>query len=265
MRKTFILFTLAISAVLFFQCSSSEEKEKEAGETTSSGETASENETGTTTAVCIWEKVSVRETPEEKGKWLTSVNLAEKIELLGEEKTDESGSKKREYCKVKLMDGKEGWMIKDFIVAKSKPGVFVSDVEFYTRPDLLAKSSKSFKRMDIVAVSEVQDDWCKIKGKRSEGTWIDEGWVKTSDISYDEKDLAVSLYGKRALSLPAEKRPEELRKIIDNDDFSGSVFIADLKTEFDALTAIEVSDELIEEEMEDVEDIEVEEASDAVE
>jgi SH3-like domain-containing protein len=177
-------------------------------------------------------KVALRESPEEKGKYLTSVNLAEKVELLGEEKTDESASKKREYCKIKLMDGKEGWIVKDFIVAKAKPGVMVRDVDVYTRPDLLAKSNKTFKRMDIVAVSDIQSEWCKITGKRTGGTWIDEGWVKISDLSYDQKDIAVAMYGKQALVLAKDKQIEELIKIIDNSDFVGSVFIDDLKPGF---------------------------------
>jgi SH3-like domain-containing protein len=150
--------------------------------------------------VCIWEKLSVRETPAESGKWITSVNLAEKVELLNESETEEVNGKKREFIKVKLMDGKEGWVMKDLIAMNAKAGALINDVELYARPDLLAKANKSFKRMDIIGVSEVQGEWCKIRGKRSGGTWIDEGWVKSAGISYDEKDIAVALYAKAALS-----------------------------------------------------------------
>lgn len=259
MKKQYILFSLLASSLLLFQCS--EEKAKEAADGTiqeaSSDAPATEAEADQTEyAVCIWEKVAVRENPEEKGKYLTSVNLAEKVELLGEQKIDEGSSKKKEYWKIKMLDGKEGWIIKDFIVAKAKPAVFTGDVDIYSRPDLLAKSNKTFKRMDIIAVSEVQDDWCKITGKRSGGTWIDEGWVKSSDLSYTEKDIAVALYGKRALALGVEKQPAELQKIIENNDFTGSVFIADLQARYDELT-----DTGEEEYGDDVEDVAVDTAA----
>lgn len=113
MRHTLLI---AFIAVLFVQCGG-DSKESGSGKDTATatadavlvspaeGEDAEANEY----AVCIWEKVIIRETPEDKGKYVTTVNLAEKLSLTGESKIDESTAKKREYVKVKLMDGKEGW------------------------------------------------------------------------------------------------------------------------------------------------------------
>lgn len=262
MKKSYLL--LIAAAGLAFGCSKSDTESGSASQGTvqasssssSASEAPAEEGEAINSAVCVWDKAVVREAPEEKGKYITSVNLAEKVTLLNESKVDESGSKKREYLKVKLMDGKEGWMAKDFIAANAKAGVLVNNVEIYARPDLLAKTNKAFKRMDVVGVSECQNDWCKITGKRSGGSWIDQGWVKTGDLSYDEKDIAVAIYGKQALGQKPEKQVEELQKLIDNKDFQGSVFITDLRTEVDSRVVpeeIETEDVHIEEEELEVE------------
>lgn len=126
--------------------------------------------------------------------------------------------------------------VKDFILDKAKAGAITADVELYARPDLLAKANKTFQKMDIVGVSETQGDWCKIKGKRTGGTWMEEGWIKAADISYDEKDIAVAVYAKPALAQTVEaKKVEELTKITTNKDFQGSVFIADLQSKIDEI------------------------------
>jgi hypothetical protein len=102
--------------------------------------------------------------------------------------------------------------------------------------------------MDVVAVSETQGDWCKVTGKRSGGTWIDQGWVKSADLSYDEKDLAVSVYTAHALlQSNKEKQAEELQKIVDNKDLEGSVFIHDLR---DKLAVLNPDPEVNESEIE---------------
>jgi SH3-like domain-containing protein len=242
-KKSFLILSLS---VFLFNCGNKSGESNTSGNLEASA--GSSDEAKKNFSVCVWNKVALRETPEEKGKYLTSVNLAEKLEFLNETEEDESGSKKREYIKVKLMDGKEGWIIKDFVVNNAQPAVFKSSVEIYARPDLLAKTEKAFSKMDVVAVSETQGDWCKVTGKRSGGTWIDQGWVKSADLSYDEKDLAVSVYTAHALlQSNKEKQAEELQKIVDNKDLEGSVFINDLR---DKLAVLNPDPEVNESEIE---------------
>lgn len=250
MRHTLLILLVSL---FFVQCDNDAKEsspEKEGSEVPASAAVPEADEKNDY-AVCIWEKAIVRETPEEKGKYVASVNLAEKLNSSGEIMVDEKTSKKREYLKVKLMDGKEGWVIKDLILEKAKAGAVTSEIEMYARPDLLAKANKTFQKMDIVGVSETQGEWSKVKGKRTGGSWIEEGWIKSADLSYDEKDIAVAVYAKQAMALtPEEKKVAALTKITTNKDFDGSVFILDLKAQLDEIFAASLpKEEAVEEGM----------------
>ncbi len=180
-------------------------------------------------AVSIWDKVSVRETPDQKGKWLTSLSIGETLVFLNERKSDATDDNK-EYMKVRLNDGKEGWTRSDFVIPEAQAAVFIEETYVYKRPDLLTKSGDAFSQMDIVAVIETQDDWLKVKGKRSEGKWIDEGWIKASNLSLEAVDIATAKFSKAALANEDEaKRQTAILDIVGNNDLSSSVFIADLQ------------------------------------
>lgn len=197
-------------------------------------------------AVSIWDKVSVRESPNEKGKWVTSLSLGEALTYLKESKMD--GDK--EYYKVRLQDGKEGWSRSVFIATEAKAATFKNDTDIYSRPDLLTKTDKKFSKMDIVAIGEEKDGWVEVKGKRSEGKWIDKGWIKTNNLSDKPVDIATAKFAKKALSLEDKaKRVEALKEIVTNSDLSNSTFIpeiSEMATELQ-MDEEEVVDEIIEE------------------
>ncbi|HEY4789156.1 MAG TPA: SH3 domain-containing protein, partial [Bacteroidales bacterium] len=177
-------------------------------------------------AVCIWDKISLKESPSDKGKWLASLSLGEKCTYLDDSKEDNSGKKPVTYYKVKLQDNQEGWVQSDFVILKSKPATIIKEAEIYSRPDLLTKSNKTFSMMDIVAVKSEQGDFIEIVGKRKAGKWIESGWVKSSTVSYADVDIAVAKYGGKALEIPdRQKRNSALNEIINNQDFKSSVFI----------------------------------------
>lgn len=223
MKKIFLCLIVAYG---FFCCGSPSDKASSTDATSSDGSTSSE----ALYTICIWDKASVKETPEEKGKWLTSINLGEKVTSLDESQVDDASAKKREYIKIKLMDGKEGWVQKDFFVINAKAAALTSETDLYSRPDLLAKSNKTFKRMDVVAVSEEKDDWLKITGKRKEGTWIDEGYIKVKNVSYSDQDVAFAVFYKKALAITDPKKQiEELTKLVNNSDLSASQFVGDVQ------------------------------------
>ena len=205
-------------------------------------------------AVCIWDKISVRETPDAKGNYVTAISVGETLTYLGEDSTN--GDKT--YAKVMLNDGKEGWALKSFIVNDAKSAVALTDVNLYSRPDLLTKTDKEFKMMDIVASVEVQDEWMKITGRRSGGKWIDEGWVKSENISFDAVDIASAKFAQEALAIEDEnERIESLKELINNGDLSGSKFISELQLKLEALTVSEVDD--MSEIIDEVEDMAIEE------
>lgn len=182
-----------------------------------------------TYAVCIWDRASLKESPDEKGKWLESVSLGEKCEYLGETKEDNSGTKPVQYYKVRLQGGKEGWVQATLMALDSKPAALNQNAEVYSRPDLLTKTNKAFSKMDIVAVLKSEGDFIEITGKRKDGKWIETGWIKSSNVTYSDIDIAVAKFGGKALRIEDEaKKREAVKEILDNSDFSNSIFINDL-------------------------------------
>lgn len=195
--------------------------------------TGEENSSGVSRkgdAVCVWDNVSLKESPDKNGKWLAAISLGEKCIFLNNEKEDINGEKKTKYLKMRLQDGKEGWVQSDFIVVDGKPGVIIQDAVIYSRPDLLTKSGKSFSKMDIIGVKGMQNDFVEVTGKRKDGKWIETGWIKASNISSSEIDIAVAKYAVKALAIAeTAKRNAAVQEIVDNNDLKGSAFIADLK------------------------------------
>jgi uncharacterized protein YgiM (DUF1202 family) len=182
-------------------------------------------------AVCVWDNVSLKEAPTESSKWLSSISIGEKVTYLEETKDDTAGKKSVTYYKIKLKDDKTGWALSDFIIVGSKPAVISKDVELYSRPDLLTKTGKMFKAMDIIAVKSEQNDFLEISGKRQEGKWIEAGWIKSNGISYSDIDIAVAKYARKALEIKdSKKRADAIKEIVNNPDFSGSIFISTLQT-----------------------------------
>jgi hypothetical protein len=223
MRKIFMLTMCASLLLMFVQCKG---KKGAPGSEASNGDS-----TGTAEkyAVCIWDRASMKDAPDEKGKWLTSINLGEKCTYLDDSKEVTTGNKTVTYYKIKLQDGKEGWAQSDFVILESRPAVFVQTTDLYSRPDLLTKSSNTFSKMDIVAVKSTQSGFVEVKGKRKGGKWIESGWVKEANLSFEDVDIAVAKFAGKALEITDKaKRAEAINTIIGNADFKGSVFINEL-------------------------------------
>lgn len=200
--------------------SSSKATEEKNEETTQSPEKGSE-------AVCLMD-ISVRETPSRKGKWITSISIGEKVTYMGE-KTEDPKSKKL-YYKVKLIDGKQGWTRADFFVVNAKVGVLLEDASVYKRPSLVTKTDKSYSKMDIIAVISNQEGWIHVKGKRSKGKYIEEAWIKSSEISSSPIDIATAKFAAIAMNKPtAKEKISSLQEIIQNKDLESSSFIGALR------------------------------------
>jgi len=184
-------------------------------------------------AVCIWNNIGLRETPSKDGKWITSLSIGEKCYYLEEEKEVNEENKIVKYLKIELKDGKSGWIQSDFIFVDGVPGVFINDAPIYNRPDLLTKTDKFFSKFDIVGIGRNQDDFYEVKGKRKNGKWIETGWVKKSNISLSDSDIALAKFAVKALSIEDPiKRKAAIKEILDNPDFTYSVFLEDLRKEF---------------------------------
>jgi len=177
-------------------------------------------------AVCIMDRISLKDAPTDKAKWQASLNCGEKCTYLNDTKEDKTGKKPVTYFKIQLQNKQEGWVQSDFVVLKSRPATFIKDADMYSRPDLLTKTGKSYSSMDIVAVKSQLGDFIEVAGKRKTGKWIESGWVKLSNVSYNDIDIAVANYANKAMSIEdKEKRNKAINEIINNADFKNSVFI----------------------------------------
>jgi hypothetical protein len=215
MKKTTLLLLLAIIALVTVSCNSG-----------NSGTTASGDSKA---AVCIWDNVPLKDAPGESGKWLSSISIGETATYLGDTKEEKTDKKSTTYIKIRLKDGKEGWAQGDLVVLKSKPAAIVESSEIYSRPNLLNKTGKSFSKMDIIAVKSEKDGFIEVVGKRKDGKWIENGWLKPKGITYDEVDIAVAKFATKALEISdSRKREEAINEIVNNTDFNNSVFISSL-------------------------------------
>ena len=92
--KTLTKFYALLSlAILLFGC--------KGGQKSGTG-IAMDSITNVPYAVCIWDRASLKESPDDKGKWLASISLGEKCTYLDAEKEDNSGTKPVKYVKIKM-------------------------------------------------------------------------------------------------------------------------------------------------------------------
>ena len=240
------LLNFLLAGTILFACNapSRESKETAEKETTQMAPEPIEK-----SAICVWDQVSVRETPSAKGKWVTAISIGESLMKLGETAVD-SLDGNRSYIRVRLADGTEGWSVSELIIEDGKVAVFMADKDIYQRPDLLTKVDKKFSQMDIVAVKSEQDDWFEVIGKRAEGKWIESAWVKKGDISQSSIDVAVAKFASKALAMDSEEdMASSLQEIIDNSDLNSSAFIPILREKLPTEEeAIDVEEEMVMEE-----------------
>ena len=194
--------------------------------------------------ICMWGAVSLKETPTSKGKYMTTIYLGEVASTFGEIVTDSSTSKVRDFVKIKLGDGTEGWIQENLMALDANPYVIKSNTKLYKRPDILTAGTKEFDRMQFVAVTEMQEGWMKVKGKKIGAGWFSEGWVKSTNLTSTEIDVAVAILSERAMSSSEkDKKIDALNEIIDNTDFSSSQFIIDIEEMIENLSLEETEED----------------------
>ncbi len=227
MKKLLKSLVLILFACLVSTCGS-DKQAKDTGTTTAEPSEEAVIEAEEAPAVSVyWGNLGLREEPKKDGKWITSIKLGEKVTSLGITATDTAN--KMEYIKVRLMDGKEGWTQANLIVPNAQPAVLIREADIYSRPDLVTKSNKQYSKMDIIAVMQSQDEWIEVKGKRAEGKWVETGWIKPINISYEETDIAVAIFTNQALNEETDQaKIEALEEIIQNSDLSHSELIPEV-------------------------------------
>lgn len=179
------------------------------------------------TTVCIWDRAVLRSEPSyEKGKWLASIALGEKVTWLGDTQTDSSSGKKLEFHKVRLSDGKEGWALAYVLVRDAVPAAVIQKTYIYQRPDILTVTDQAFEPMDLLAVSKIEGDWLEVIGNQRKKS----GWIKKDGVSFREEDVAVAALAYKAFREEDEAvKRQKLLAIIENPALSNSIFMAGLR------------------------------------
>jgi len=251
MKNYYYVLSVAFLSVALLSCSGTENKEKK------EQPIVQEEAPKPVDAVSIWDGISVRKEPSSDGKWISSISLGEKVLMTGKTAVD-SSEDDREYVEIKLGDDKQGWVVSDF-VEEGTAVTAVRDAQIFKRPDLLTKSDKSFSAMDVMVLMETKDEWVEVKGKSQGETWFWSGWVKRTDLSDNEVDIAVAVYAQKALEKEnEEERKEAIQEIIENESFTSSQFMVDLKNELSELNNEE--GEVLEEPMEQIDSSKLESA-----
>ncbi|MEL6534193.1 MAG: hypothetical protein AAFQ98_02215 [Bacteroidota bacterium] len=251
-KLTFVACAFFVMGLLIGCDSSSESNgsaDNDASAETESDPVADEPTVTETTVYCLYDKLSIRDDAGRDAKWLASMNLGEKVTFTGETKED-AAQDNREYAKIRLSDGQEGWAPTNLLLMEGSLAVTLDEVSMYDRPDLLTKNSKGIPRMTIVGMYNGQDDWTEIKGIPEGETWYTSGWTKSPRVSDDAEDIAAALMIARAMAEEdADKKKEALESVV--SDFSNSVFAVDaseMLVEMDAEGGEEMEGEMMEEE-----------------
>lgn len=250
MKNYYYILACTIMALGIISCSGNKNKETE-------GQTANLEETlKKVDAVSIWDGISVREAPNSGGKWISSISLGEKVLMTGKTAVD-SSEDNREYVEIKLGDDKQGWVVSDF-VEEGTAVTAIREAQIFKRPDLLTKTDKSFSAMDVLVLMETKDEWVEVKGKSQGEKWFWSGWVKRTDLSDNEVDIAVAVYAQKALAIEEEeKRIDAIQEILENESFTSSQFMTDLKNKLNELNNDE--EELMAEPTEEMDSVEMDE------
>lgn len=217
--RYFVIFAVLLTAILGCESGSYPEVQNQlqAGEPSES-----EMKTEGVVTVCIWDRGVLRTKPSlEHGKWISSMALGEKVTWLNESYVD-STDNNREFLKIRLSDGKEGWTVAYVLVRDAKPAAITQKTFLHRRPDILTITEKYFDPMELLAITKTDGDWLEVVGNQRKKT----GWIKNEGITLKDADVAVANMVWKAFSTEdPEKRRAILEAIIENPDLANSVFL----------------------------------------
>lgn len=199
---------------------------------------------GSGKSLSTWAGHSVRTESGAGGKWVASIAFGEEVTLLGETETDEKS--KREYTKLRLSDGKEGWARADFIAKDASLAAVSADAQIYKRPSISNITDEMVAAGTVVVLTGKKDEFSEFIAQNDAANKRKSGWLLGEKaITTEESDVAAALMLSKALAekLPS-KRKEKLQQVVDM--YSSSIFA---KTAENALDAADASTKLAEDEL----------------
>jgi len=221
--KNLKLFALMALFLAFMTACGGEEGSDNGSEASTEESAGDPGEAATDTdgAVSTWDGHSLREDADGSSKWLASVSFGEKMTLLGENKE----GPKRTYEKVRLLDGKEGWVREDLIHAGGRYGVITASSQVYKRPSVSNITEKNVDVGTLVVIKQTNEEFQEFISINDKSNNRIRGWVLgNSVVSTSETDVAVGVIINKAQkeSNPA-KRTSLLETVTNNDAYKSSI------------------------------------------
>lgn len=237
---------LALMLLFTISACGGEKKGGEAEETETEEDVVDDvdSDGGATMTLSTWEGHSAKDTPGNDGKWVASIAFGEELTLLNETEKDAKTSK--DYEKVKLLDGKEGWVRADFIAKNASLAAVTQDAQIYKRPGISNITEDMLLAGTVVVVKSRKDDFSEFIARNDAANKRKEGWLLgDKSLTTDETDISAALLYSKAMNekVPA-KRQEKLKQVVSN--FPNSVFA---KTAQAGLDAAEASADLAEDQL----------------
>ena len=231
----FNLLYLLLFAFLFFSACADQGTEQSSSSIQIDSISTEAPTSQTDYAICLWNKVGLRDAPGRNAKYLETIQYGEQVELLGE--SQELSEEKRTYIKVRLSDDQEGWVNEYLFAINGVIGVANQLIEIYKRPDIMASSGKEFDRGEIAVITRSdKEGWMEILGKeKKKAGWIQEG----DNLSTEEIDVeTVVRYQLAMAEASSEEKLKALEAISTTDKYGGSVFLDLVQTQINSLTNI---------------------------
>lgn len=244
--KNLSLFLLALMLLFTISACGSDKKggESDGSETVEDVADDTDSDGAATMTLSTWEGHSAKDTPGNEGKWVASIAFGEELTLLNE--TEKDAKTNKDYEKVKLLDGKEGWVRADFIAKNASLAAVTQDAQIYKRPGISNITEDMVLTGTVVVVKSRKDDFSEFIARNDAANKRQEGWLLGDKaLTTDETDISAALLYSKAMNekVPA-KRQEKLKQVVSN--FPNSVFA---RTAQSGLDAAEASADLAEDQL----------------
>ena len=168
-----------------------------------------------------------------------SVQIGEKLVLLGQTRHATLNGKERDLLKVRQDTGSEGWVSADYVVSNAILAVTISDTVIYSVPRNTAATPVNVPRMTVLALHSdsggmpfIRVSYYDPMGKDG----LKEVYLRNEGVSARPDDVQAALLLQLAA---ASKSPKQQEAFLTSGitDYPGSLFLPQLQAALDTLRA----------------------------
>jgi hypothetical protein len=165
---------------------------------------------------------------DKKLTWKASLQLGEKVQLLGQTMQATQNDRAQDFVKVKRAKGDDGWAPLELVIPQSIPGVVVADRSVvYTDSANTAASGATLPRMSVVAViggKAAGQPFTKFTAwDAASRAYHKEQYLRSEDVSTSEADVQSAILLQLAAASKDPVQKEAFLKAAAKD-YTGSVF-----------------------------------------